>query len=77
MGPRPMGSGAMAGNGAHAGGGGGNLAFGFNGFAGVCHVPSKVLGATGLPLLFCFPPLPEPPRSLEGLCGFVLCISQP
>ena len=37
MGPRPMGSGAMAGNGAHAGGGGGgggNLAFGFDGFAG-------------------------------------------
>lgn len=37
MGPRPMGSGAMAGNGAHAGGTGGasgNLAFGFDGFAG-------------------------------------------
>ena len=45
MGQRPVGSGPMAGNGAHAvatggaGGAGGNLALGFDGFAGVPPLP--------------------------------------
>ena len=72
MGPRPMGSGAMAGNGAHAGGaggGGGILAFGFDGFAGVQPVPdSSGQGVRTTDVLL--PPAPpaiEPPRSLEAL----------
>lgn len=76
MGPRPMGSGAMAGNGAHAGGaggGGGNLAFGFKGFAGVQPVldsSGQGVGSTAV-LLPLAPPTIEPPRCLEALSEVV------